>query len=479
METLHPGLYLQEIKGEVPVEGESTSTGAFVGTAQKGEIGKANLVTSWAEFVKLYGGFDVNSYLAYAVRGFFENGGTRAFISRVVKSDNGINASKSATVSIGGVTPYLEVSAKTDGTWGNDLSVEIANVSITTPKTFDFYVKEKGVVVEQFLKTTLDNLELVASEYVAILTIDGAVAPVAGVSQLATGDNGILGIIGTDYIGDAVRKTGLHAFNGEKINLIAVPGITDSAVAKSIESYVDGRKDCFAILEVPMAKTALEAKAYKTTEANLSSPNVALYYSWGKISDPIGVGTNPTKLVPPSGHIMGVFARTDNDRGVYKAPAGVDAVVRGFIGLERSVGDAEQDILNPEGVNCIRAFAGEGIILWGARTTQTNGDFTYIPVRRSLIFINQSILGSTRWAVFEPNDTKLWGKLKTAIEGFLRGFWNAGGLKGNTEEQAFFVQVDDSTTSQADIALGKVNAHYGVSPQKPAEFIVFKVSLRK
>lgn len=478
METLHPGSYLIEVKGEVPVEGLSTSTGAFVGTAQKGEIGKAHLVTSWSQFVSLYGSFDDNSYLAYAVRGFFENGGTRAFISRVVKTDNGVNASNPASVTVGPqATPHVEFTAITDGTWGDSLSVEIA--SVTSSSTFNLFVKENGAVVEKFEGTHLSLLEDINSKYISALVFDEDAVPVAGSYRLVGGDNGILGIQGSDYIGDAAKKTGIYAFDGKPINLVAIPGITDVSVVKSLESYVDGRKDCFAIVEVPFAKGVMDAVKYKTVDANLSSPNLALYYPWLVISDPIGVGANPTKVVPPSGHIMGVFARTDNERGVFKTPAGVDAVVRGAIGLENTVEDADQDLLNPIGVNCVRSFAGQGIIVWGGRTAQQNGEFRYISARRSAIYVGQSIVASSRWAVFENNDDVLWSKLRTSIEGFLRGFWRQGGLKGKDESQAFFVQVDESTTTQEDIDAGKVYANYGLAVQKPAEFVVFRASLRK
>ena len=478
METLHPGLYLQEIKGEVPIEGVSTSVGAFVGTAVKGDIGKSNIVTSWTDFVSKYGGFDVNSYLAYAVKGFFENGGSRAYISRVVKTNGGVKTSKKSSASVGGESPYLLLEAKTDGTDGDKYVGIISNVNEDS-KRFDLSVEYEGNVVEVVKGVTIGELESQVLKHIDATAILDDATPIAGRYKFEGGDNGIVGITGLDYVGDEVKKTGIFAFGKDRINMLAVPGITDVAVHKAISDYVDNRKDCIAILETPMNLDVVTAKDYKLKEANLSSPNVAIFYPWGNVSDPIGFGNNPTKLVPPSGHIMGVYARTDAERGVFKAPAGVDAKVRGFLSLEVNVEDEEQDLLNPIGVNAIRSFEGEGIIIWGARSTQPDGEYRYISVRRTLLYINQSVLSSTRWAVFEPNDRVLWGKVKTAIENFLRGFWQSGGLKGKDESEAFFVQVDENTTSQDEIDLGKLNAHYGVSPQKPAEFIVFKVSLRK
>lgn len=476
MEFLHPGQYLQEIAGETPVEGVSTSTAAFVGVAQKGPIGQSELVTSWQQFVEKYGSYMDNSYLAYAVRGFFENGGTRAFISRAVKFTGGVKTSAKASAQLDiATTPFLLVDASTDGTWGNAVEVEI----IVKNDTFSFQVYNAGVVVEAYNGLTLETVEDIVnnqSKVVKVTVLDEAAVVENAKVKLAEGTDGIEGISATDYVGDQALKTGLYAFENDDINIVAIPGITDVTVIAGIQAYVESRNDCTAIVEPPLGKVPTTVLSFKESEANISSERVALYYPWIKVADPIGVGNNPTKFLPPSGHIAGVYARTDNNRGVFKAPAGVEATVNGAVGLEYNITDAEQDILNPNGINAIRSFAGEGIIVWGARTTDPN--FLYVPVRRSLDYIEQSILESTRWAVFEPNDVTLWNKLTSSIEAFLRGFWDAGGLKGEQEADAFFVQIDATTTTEEDINSGKVFANIGVSTQKPAEFIVFKVSLR-
>lgn len=479
METLHPGLYMQEIQGEQPIQGVSTSTGAFVGITEKGVVGKSGFVTSWNQFLQEYGGFIDNSYLAYSVYGFFDNGGTRAYISRAVKLNAGVKTSAIATVSIQDteVTPVnaLNVDALSDGTWGNAIEVETANYN-TTNKTVDFAVYYKGDLVERWTDVVVADLDDVInseSKYVTVAVLNEEVAISEGKVSLAGGEDGITDISGTDYV------AALQAFNNDPINILAVPGITDVAVIAGVVSYVENRKDAVAIIDVPYGSTPTEAREFKLTGANIASARANLYYGWGKIADPIGVGKNPTKFVPPSGHIAGIYARTDASRGVFKAPAGLEATVRGFIGLDYNVSDPEQDILNPVGVNCIRAFDGEGIVVWGSRTCSSLAEYRYTPVRRSIDYIQQSLMSGSRWSVFEPNNDLLWGKLKAASEAFLRGFWRAGGLKGKDESAAFFVKCDDSTTTADDIDNGKVFTDVGVAPQKPAEFVIFRLSLRK
>jgi uncharacterized protein len=215
------------------------------------------------------------------------------------------------------------------------------------------------------------------------------------------------------------------------------------------------------------------------SNASLNSDRIALYMGWLKVSDPIGAGKNPTKLVPSVGHVAGVIARIDAERGVWKAPAGLEADVRGAIGIDYNVNDAEQDVLNPVGINVIRSFSGSGLVVWGARSVSSDAEYKFIPVRRSVDYVEQSILAGTRWSVFEPNDDELYDKLRTSVESFLHGYWRSGGLKGATEEQAYFVQCDSTTTSAEDVDAGKVYCNVGLATRKPSEFIIFRVSLRK
>ncbi len=505
METLHPGLYLQEVPGENPIEGVSTSTGAFVGATERGPVGKSGFVTSWKDFQKQYGGYIENSYLPYAVRGFFENGGTRAFISRAVHFENQggtfVKSSAIATyevkttvqkeVNIGTVdAPQMELQdveevvgifdAFSDGTWGNDVKIEIANGKEQGQVTITVYEDEQFVEkFENIPLAELDETINASSTTIKYTAYNEELNLPVGTISLVGGLDGLDGLTSTDYIGDEALQNGLYAFENDPINIVAIPGITDVATHIGLTTYVEKRKDCTAIIEAPYGMKPLEALEYANVTANIASARVAIFYSWIQVADPIGVGKNPTKYIPPSGHVMGVYARTDNTRGVWKAPAGLDAVVRGAIGLEYNVNDAEQDMLNPDGINAIRAFDGEGIVIWGSRTRASLAEWKYIAVRRSADFVGQSILAGTRWAVFEPNDQVLWGKITAVVSAFLRQYWRVGGLRGTSESEAFFVECNSTTTTPDDIDVGKLYCNIGICPQKPAEFVIFRLSLLK
>jgi phage tail sheath protein FI len=211
---------------------------------------------------------------------------------------------------------------------------------------------------------------------------------------------------------------------------------------------------------------------------DLSTPSDygAVYYPWIKASDPIGKGRNPTITLPPSGFLVGLYARIDNSRGVYKAPAGTETGLAGAIGLADDIQDADQDALNPIGLNCIRRFPGYGIVSWGTRTKANDRAWIYVPVRRTAIFLRTSIYRGIQWAVFEPNDEPLWSGLRLNIRSFMLTQFRAGAFQGAAPADAFFVKCDASTTTQQDIDAGVVNILVGFAPLKPAEFVVLKLS---
>jgi len=477
METLHPGLYFQEIPGAPPVEGVSTSTGAFVGVCRKGAIGEPIFVTSWPDFVFKCGSYTNDGYLAYAVRAFFQNGGSRAYISRVVHFEDGEKTSAPAMGALKSeeATPNLigQFFANSDGVWGNDIVVKIQNYDDVN-EVFDVVVEYAGDQVELFEGLTIKILEDTinnGSNYVTLNLIDEESGIKNQIIEFDGGDDGLDELTDVDYVGDQALKSGLYAFDNVKVNLVAIPGITSVAVHTGIIAYVEGRKDCWGILDAPLGKTPSAVLDYKTT-ANLASPYCELVYPWLYATDPIGVGKNPMKLLPPSGYIAGITARIDNSRGVWKAPAGTEAVLLGTIKLEYEVNDAEQDILNPNMINCIRSIPGYGICSWGARSL-TKGDYTYKPVRRTNTYIINSLLSNLGWAVFEPNDEVLWGRVKTTCEGFLKGIKDLGGLKD------FFVICDGTINTPEVVDAGRCYVDIGVANLKPAEFIVFRLSLFK
>jgi phage tail sheath protein FI len=203
----------------------------------------------------------------------------------------------------------------------------------------------------------------------------------------------------------------------------------------------------------------------------MDSKYAAFYYPWITIIDPV---TNVNKLIPPGGHVAGVYARSDSERGVHKAPA--NEVLQGAVDLQINLTKGEQDVLNPRGVNCIRAFVGRGIRIWGARTASSDPSWKYLNVRRLFIFIEKSIDLGTQWVVFEPNDEKLWARVKQTISQFLVGVWKDGALMGTTQDEAFFVKCDRTTMTQDDIDNGRLIILIGVAPVKPAEFVIFRIA---
>jgi phage tail sheath protein FI len=205
--------------------------------------------------------------------------------------------------------------------------------------------------------------------------------------------------------------------------------------------------------------------------AGYDSSYAALYYPWIQVMDPI---TNRPMNIPPSGHMAGIWARNDTTRGVHKAPA--NEVVQGAIGLAYGTTKGEQDTLNPVGVNCIRAFPGRGIRVWGARTLSSNPSWRYLNVRRLFNFVEKSIENGTQWVVFEPNDQDLWARVRRDIGAFLKTVWANGALFGTTADQAFYVKCDAELNPPESRDLGLLITEIGLCPVKPAEFVVFRIS---
>ncbi len=266
------------------------------------------------------------------------------------------------------------------------------------------------------------------------------------------------------------RRTGLQAFQeNSNVSIMAIPGVTAPEVQAALIAFCENKKSCFAILDVPM-----ELK--KTNDvANFrdmyDSTYAAMYHPWLEMYD---AGAKRSAYFPPSGAMAGIYARTDVERGVHKAPA--NEVVRGCTGLSCSYNEGEQDILNPMGVNLIRAFTGRGIRVWGARTISSNGLWKYLNVRRLFIYVEESIKANTNWVVFEPNSSVLWSRVTRTIETFLATCWRDGALAGSTPSEAFFVECGPTTMTQDDIDNGRLICKIGIAPVKPAEFVIFRIT---
>lgn len=266
------------------------------------------------------------------------------------------------------------------------------------------------------------------------------------------------------------KRTGIEAFQEiSDVSIMAVPGVTDANVQAKLIAHCEGLTSRFAVLDAPLETTAVDElnkhkSAYDTSYA-------ALYAPWVQVFDPLL--KRPT-FIPPSGSVAGIYARTDIERGVHKAPA--NEVVRGCTGLSVTYNTAEQSKLNPNGINLIRALPGQGIRVWGARTCSSDGNWKYVNVRRLFIFLEESIRANTNWAVFEPNDEGLWSRVKGTISLFLETQRRNGALMGATPEEAYYVDVGRNTMSQDDILNGRLICEIGVAPVRPAEFVIFRIT---
>jgi phage tail sheath protein FI len=244
------------------------------------------------------------------------------------------------------------------------------------------------------------------------------------------------------------------------------------AVQTALLDHCAAMKDRVAILDCPPNMSPQQIREWRLNTAGYDSKYGALYYPWIKVADPTGNGEGV--LVPPSGHMAGIWARSDGERGVHKAPA--NEVVRGAIGLEFQISRNEQDTLNPHGINCIRAFPGRGIRVWGARTLASDASWRYVNVRRLFNFVEKSIENGTQWVVFEPNDMDLWERVKRDITAFLTRVWNSGALFGATANEAFYVKCDAELNTPEVRDAGQLIVEVGLSPVKPAEFVIFRIS---
>jgi len=262
-------------------------------------------------------------------------------------------------------------------------------------------------------------------------------------------------------------RTGLKAFEDvEEINILVAPGQTHPAIQDAVLSHCENMRYRFAILDSP---ELIEKGGVDKIPKPRDSKYGAYYFPWIEVYDPI----KGNVYQPPSGYMAGVYARSDGERGVHKAPA--NELVRGALGLRYGITKGEQDILNPKGINCIRTFPNRGIRVWGARTISSDASWRYINVRRLFNMVEQSIELGTQWVVFEPNDARLWKKITRDIGAFLMRLWRQGALFGKTPEEAFFVKCDAETNPPEVIDAGQLIVEIGMAPVKPAEFVIFRI----
>jgi phage tail sheath protein FI len=349
--------------------------------------------------------------------------------------------------------------------------------------------------VDNYAETVFNDSE-VGSIYVTVvdqlLAFPGNVLDALVKTRLSGGTSETAGFVVNDILGDETGKTGVYAFDEvDDVNFLTAPpshgGVTtipaNAVVQNQMLLYCGNRMDMFAILDLPGDNPYTQAVNYRNNTLGADSYWGAIYYPHLEVPDPLGSGSNPTVLVPPSGHICGLAARVDNlpNGGVSEAFAGTGdyGKLRNVVGLEYLIGNREHNVLNPAGINTIRNLKkggtlAPGIVVMGGRTLSTLLDFRYIPVRRTMTFAEQSIRLGTLWTVFRPNTFKTWGQAKDQIEDFLERMLRAGQLAGRTLEEAFFVKIDDETTTVDDVDNGRMIGEVGLALKKPAEFVIWR-----
>lgn len=497
-EYLSPGIFVEEFdSGVKPFEGVGTNTAGFIGVAERGPVkGLPQLITNFADYIRNYGDylpaneFGNYRFLAYAVEHFFRNGGSRCFVMRVAPED----AACAEGVLPAGDAPVLALKAKNPGLWGNNLKV-IISPQAKTVSTCEFSMKVcYEDMVEDYHNLSL-NIE--ASNFVEKETAKSNLVTITYVGQeeegmkspferllegrgdvewagFSGGSNGnVLGMRADDFIGadtGAGKRTGIQAFiDNDTVSIMAVPGVTDPKVQLSLIAHCENLASRFAVLDIP--RDAKKIQDILNHRNIIDSTYAAFYHPWLTVFSPLD---KKNIQIPPSGSVTGIYARTDNTRGVHKAPA--NEVVSSCTGLDVQFNREEHDILNSAGVNLIRSIPGQGIRVWGARTAGSDSSWKYVNMRRLFIFIEESIKESTNWVVFEPNDEFLWSRVQRTIEVFLTNLWRNGALAGTSPEEAFFVNIGRSTMTQDDIDNGRLIGLVGAAPVKPAEFVIFRLN---
>ena len=518
---LHPGVYVLEVpSGTRSIEGAATSTAIFVGETERGPAGPVR-ITSRSDYERIFGGYfrvrDADSppvdpsrvLTAYAIDGFYQNGGSAAYVLRAMDAPE-----------TGPVTAARgPVEASSPGLWGNSVFTAFLKagagagagrfriaVVYQSPATGERELVEVWDRLsvdradENFVGDVLQRSQFIRWQDDAPLTVpalDSLGSPpsddpdrnaiIDGAAAMTTeGEGGGGELTPADY---AVLLEQLAGVDDAAMLVATCDALLsgDSAYAQFVDAFIGyaqnqrPRQDLFFVGDLPRHTSGGDpgqgTSAALTSLAELNATNFAgIFWPHLVISDIAGQGRNPMLTIPPAGHVAGVFARTDGTRGVWKAPAGVEATLNGALSLELALNDLHSDSLNPAGVNALRQIPGAGRVVWGSRTMQPSSEWRYISVRRTAIFLRTSIYNGIQWAVFEPNDKPLWDSLQATIGGFMETQFRRGAFAGQTSKDAYLVKVDAETTTPIDQAAGVVNILVAFAPLRPAEFVVVQLS---
>jgi len=513
-----PGVFIEEVPSGVrTITGVPTAIAAFVGRTPQGPINQPVILNNFGEFESNFGGLDFNSAISYAVRDFFLNGGGQAVVVRLYEPP-AAGPSNRAQITFAQATPLL-LEAANEGTWGRSLVVTIERLAAGS--TLDSIAATLGVPSNSVftLRVVFGNtveihrhVTLAASSrrYDQVLATESRLVRartpvrtdtnatnlplVSTVDQTTGRDSDFLSqtVPGSYFpTNNETDKTGVRSLEKTDIfNILCIPpdkrdavgwGNTGAAVFTEALKYCVDRR-AMLVIDPPAATASGIGDQVRTFLAGLGlngtfTRNAVLYFPRVLEADPLAGGTVVAFF--QCGVVAGVMARTDGSRGVWKAPAGIDANISGTQGLEVNITDGDNGQINPIGVNALRTFPIVGSVVWGARTLRgadaVADDYKYLPVRRTALFIEESLVRGTKFAVFEPNDEPLWSQLRLNIGAFMNNLFRQGAFQGQTARDAYFVKCDKETTTQNDINLGVVNILVGFAPLKPAEFVVIKL----
>lgn len=535
-----PGVYVEETaRGSRPIEGIATNVAGFVGFTEdirnEAEIFKPMLVTNWSQYLQYFGrpnsdGFtDFNAYLPFAVNGFFLNGGGRCWIVSIGTSLPGSTPQPAQTgleiFNRGGRRPSLRFNLRPERASLGKVSLEIRDnpqpveipetegqPPVTQEELFSIVVSREGEILEQYDRLTMNSqVQVEGVSYVINALQNSSNFAVSDISEVgrplarrpSNGEyelsarvpvssperlyrdiegvrddrTGIRGVFEIDEINILACPDIMRAYQAGLMNLEQVNGLMGLMIdlcESSINGETPNPPNRMVVLDTPPDKIKPQEVVQWLNGFNRRSMFGALYYPWIKVPNPRNAG-KPI-AVPPCGHVMGVWSRTDETRGVYKAPA--NETPRGVMGLAYETNFRELELLNPLGINSICSFPNRGIKIWGARTL-VEPDITewrYINVRRLISYIEKSLELGTQWVVFEPNDEDLWARITRVVNNFLERLWREGALFGASPEEAFFVKCNSEINTPETVLLGRVYIDVGVSPVRPAEFVIFRIS---
>jgi phage tail sheath protein FI len=499
---LAPGIYLEETPaGSRPIQGVGTAVAAFVGLTESGPVGAPTLVSNWTAYRQLFGGFAPGCHLPRAIYGYFQNGGGSCYVVRAgAEAGEPVARAQLPSADDQSIASY-DVSLAADAPEGT-ISVEVTAPADAGPddeqaggaaaETFDLIVRIGDREVERYESLSLGPgpqnavstvnqrsrvirmAEAAGGAIARLLPAPGSVSLVAPEAPERPGPEA--------FVGDLAARTGLGALEAiDEVTMIAAPDVVGQAgetpdldMVKAVQlemiAQCEKLKDRMTILDPPPGLSVQAVHAWRMTQG-YDSPFAALYWPWLRVP---GEANGPVSM-PPSGHVAGVWARSDAGRGVHKAPA--NEAIGGVLDVELQVTQEEQELLNPVGINAMRAFPARGIRIWGARTlAPADSEWRYLNVRRLLNYLEESIVEGTQWVVFEPNDQRLWQRIIRSVTAFLTLSWRDGALFGARPEDAFFVKCDAENNPPEVVDAGQVIIDIGVAPVKPAEFVVFRVA---